>query len=96
MNMTKAKAIKPINRNIIVKMDDRETQSAGGIHLPEQSHVTNVWGEVVAVSDECEDFEVGDRAFVSLHVGTHMKIDRHQDVIIVDERKVHLREAAAQ
>jgi len=96
MNMLKAKPLKPINRNIIVKMDDRETETTGGIHLPEQSQITHTWGDVVAVSDQCEDFEVGDRAYVPLHVGTHMRIDRHDDVIIVDERKVLMREAAAQ
>lgn len=92
----KAKTMKPINRNIIVKMDDRKTETTGGIHLPEVSQATNVWGTAVAVSAQCEDIDEGDRVLVSLHVGTHMRIDRHDDVIIVDERKVMMREAAAQ
>jgi co-chaperonin GroES (HSP10) len=92
MNISKAKTIKPINRNIIVKMDNRETETTSGIHLPEVSQATNVWGVCVAVSDECEDIKEGDRVFVSLHVGTHMRVDRHDDVVILDERKVMLRE----
>jgi co-chaperonin GroES (HSP10) len=89
------KQMTPIGRNIIVKMLPRETQSKGGIFIPQVSQHTNTWGEVDSVGPLCiHDLKKGDRVFIPAHLGTIFRVRRTDEFVIIDESKVVCMEPA--
>lgn len=88
------RTIELINKNILVLLDQREEVSEGGIHIPEKHREANVWGEVVAISDDCKlGLKVGDRVHLPMSAGTHYIPRTGQEGVIVDEGRVLLRAA---
>ena len=79
--------MKPIKKNVLVKLDSRKEVSEGGIVIPERSMRAEEWGEVVGVGSECVDISVGDRVYVSPTQGTHY-IKDGDDMIVILETKV--------
>jgi len=75
-------------------MDGRKKESEGGIALPEVSQTTETWGEVTSAGPETKHLQVGDRVYVSPHVGTHT-ILAGVDYILVREGEVKAREKRA-
>lgn len=77
----------PIKDRVLVRMDARETETKGGIVLPEFSQTTATWGDVVAVGNKCNDCTVGSRVMVESHLGTHV-IVKGVDYILIEESKI--------
>jgi chaperonin GroES len=77
----------PIKDRVLVRMDARKEQTAGGIVLPEFSQTTETWGEVCAVGNKVEDLRTGDRVMVESHVGTHVVV-KGVDYILIEESRV--------
>lgn len=78
------KRLRPIKKNILVRLDARETVSEGGIHIPSKAQRAEEWGEVVRTGELCQHISVGDRVLVKSTQGTHY---RHEgtDMIVVNE-----------
>ena len=85
--------IRPLNDRILVKRLEEETQTAGGIIIPDSAKEKPAEGEIVAVgpgkmNDSGErvamDVKTGDRVLFSKYGGTDVKLDS-QDFLIMRE-----------
>ncbi|MCI5145538.1 MAG: co-chaperone GroES [Candidatus Electrothrix sp. AR3] len=85
--------IRPLNDRILVKRLEEETQTAGGIIIPDSAKEKPAEGEIVAVgpgkmNDAGErvamDVQTGDRVLFSKYGGTDVKLDS-QDFLIMRE-----------
>ncbi len=83
--------LKPLGDRIVVKALEAETQSAGGIILPDAAQQKPQKGEVLAVgpgkildngSRSAVDVQVGDKVVYSKYGGTEIKVGG-EDVIIL-------------
>ena len=84
-------SIQPLDDRIIVKRSDAETQSAGGILLPENAKEKPQKGEVIAVGhgkqlDSGEratpDVNAGDVVLFGKYSGTEITVDGDEVVIL--------------
>ncbi|CAK8711496.1 MAG: co-chaperone GroES [Candidatus Electrothrix sp. AW2] len=85
--------IRPLNDRILVKRLEEETQTAGGIIIPDSAKEKPAEGEIVAVGpgkmndagQRCAmDVNTGDRVLFSKYGGTDVKFDG-QDYLIMRE-----------
>jgi len=70
--------IRPILDRVIVLMDDAESTTVTGLHVPQSAREQPMWGEVVAVSDAVAkrgDVRVGDRVYVDWWTGADIVVD---------------------
>ncbi|MCI5207472.1 MAG: co-chaperone GroES [Candidatus Electrothrix sp. ATG2] len=85
--------IRPLNDRILVKRLEEETQTAGGIIIPDSAQEKPAEGEIVAVGPgkmndagqrAAMDVNAGDRVLFSKYGGTDVKFDG-QDYLIMRE-----------
>jgi len=85
--------IRPLNDRILVKRLEEETQTAGGIIIPDSAQEKPAEGEIVAVGPgkmndagqrAAMDVQTGDRVLFSKYGGTDVKFDG-QDYLIMRE-----------
>ncbi len=85
--------IRPLNDRILVKRLEEETQTAGGIIIPDSAQEKPAEGEIVAVGPgkmneagqrAVMDVETGNRVLFSKYGGTDVKFDG-QDYLIMRE-----------
>ena len=85
--------IRPLNDRILVKRLEEETQTAGGIIIPDSAQEKPAEGEIVAVGPgkmndagqrAAMDVKAGDRVLFSKYGGTDVKFDG-QDYLIMRE-----------
>jgi chaperonin GroES len=85
--------IRPLNDRILVKRLEEETQTAGGIIIPDSAKEKPAEGEIVAVGPgkmndagqrAAMDVQTGDRVLFSKYGGTDVKFDG-QDYLIMRE-----------
>lgn len=75
--------IKPRGKRIVVKRDEAESVSAGGIVIPEAAKETKESGVIQLVGPECpDDIKVGDRVLFGKYAGT----DYGNNCLLLDER----------
>lgn len=79
--------LRPINRNLLVRLKAREDISQGGIHIPTAAQEAEDWGVVVAVGEEVEDLAPDEVIFVRKSSGTHYT-ERGEDFVIIEENRV--------
>lgn len=88
--------LKPIQDRVIIKREEAEDKTAGGIIIPDTSKEKPSKGVVVAVGDGARDdkgslipmtLKVGDRVFFTKWGGTEVKID-NEDLLIMKESDV--------
>lgn len=88
--------LKPIQDRILVRREDAEIKTSGGIIIPETSQEKPSRGVVVAVGDGARDekgniipmtLKVGDKIFFTKWGGTEVKID-DEDLLIMKESDV--------
>jgi co-chaperonin GroES (HSP10) len=77
----------PINDLVLVQMDNRKTESDGGIAIPEFSQTTETWGQVARVGNSCERVIEGDEVYVPSHLGTHIVL-QGADYVLIQESKI--------
>ena len=84
-------ALKPLADRIIIKAVEAETQTAGGILLPDSAKEKPQQGEVVAVGPgklldngklSPMDVQVGDRLYYARYGGTEVKIGLEEFIIL--------------
>ena len=88
--------LKPIQDRILVKREEAEEKTSGGIIIPDTSKEKPSKGVVVAVGDGARDdkgniipmtLKVGDKVFFTKWGGTEIKID-DEDLLIMKESDV--------
>jgi chaperonin GroES len=95
--------IRPLHDRVIVKREEEERKSAGGIVIPDTATEKPIFGKVVAVGKgkilengeiRPVDLKVGDRILFGKYSGTEVKMDgdelvvmREEDVMAVIEGK---------
>lgn len=79
------KAFTAIGKNVLVKLDRREEESEGGIHIPERFREVHIWGEAVSVGESCKACIAGDRVLVPRTQGTQIQVRGHEYAVIVED-----------
>ena len=77
--------IKPIKKNIVVLVDERQEKTAGGIIIPQKpDEMPSSTGIVMAVGSEVEDVEVGQKVIFQALDGHDIKIDGKEYTVLKD------------
>ena len=88
--------LKPLGDRIVIKALEAETQSSGGIFLPEAAQEKPQQGEVIAVGPgkmldngkmSSVDVQIGDKIVYAKYRGTEIKVGG-EDVIILTSSDV--------
>jgi chaperonin GroES len=88
--------LKPIQDRVLVKREDAEERTAGGIIIPDTSKEKPSKGKVTAVGSGARDdkgniipmtLKVGDRVFFTKWGGTEVKIDG-EELLIMKESDI--------
>lgn len=83
--------IKPLRDKVLIKVEEEEEKTAGGIYLPDTAKEKPQRGVVVAVGDGKMTDEgklipisvkVGDRVIFSKYAGTEIKLNGEKHVIL--------------
>ncbi len=75
--------LKPLGKRVIIKKVEAEEKTASGIVLPSQAKEKPQLAEVLAIGSEITDIKVGDKVVFKKFVGTEIKVDG-EELIIVD------------
>ncbi|BDI31288.1 10 kDa chaperonin 1 [Capsulimonas corticalis] len=93
---------RPLSDKVLVKPSDAETQTAGGIFIPDSAKQKPQEGEVIAVgpgrvlddgSRSTLTVQVGDKVIYSKYGGTELKLDG-AEYVILDEDQIYAVHAA--
>ena len=88
---------RPLSDNVLVKPSEAETQTSGGIYIPDSAKQKPQEGEVIAVgpgrilddgSRSALSVAVGDTVIYSKYGGTELKLDG-QDYMILGEEQIY-------
>ena len=84
-------SIKPLTDRIVVKSEEAETTTKGGIIIPDSAKEKPQRGEVMAVGngkiDEPMTLKVGDKVLYGKYSGTELNVDG-EDLLIMRESDV--------
>lgn len=89
--------IQPLNDRILVRRDDAEKMTPGGIHIPDTNQEPPLQGEVLAVGAGAIlhdgkrrplDVAIGDRVLFNRYAGTEIEVD-DEKLLIMTEGEVH-------
>ena len=88
---------RPLSDKVLVKPSEAETQTSGGIFIPDSAKQKPQEGEVIAVgpgrilddgSRSTLTVNVGDKVIFSKYGGTELKLDG-QEYMILDENQIY-------
>ena len=75
--------VKPLGDRILVKMQEMETKTAGGILIPQTAQEKTQEGIVVAIGDdEAIKVKVNDRVIYDKYAGTTIKVGGDEQLIL--------------
>lgn len=75
--------IKPMGDRVLIKMEEVEEKTAGGIFIPQTAQEKTQVGEVVALGDdESITVTVGQKVMYDKYAGTTIKIDGKDHLIL--------------
>jgi len=75
--------INPIGERVLVKMQEGETKTAGGIFIPDTAQEKTQIGEVIAVGDdEAVTVKIGQKIIYDKYAGTSIKVDGDEQLIL--------------
>ena len=86
--------IRPLHDRVIVKREEQERKSAGGIVIPDTATEKPTFGKVIAVGKgkilengdvRPVDLTVGDRILFGKYSGTEVKMDGYELVVMREE-----------
>lgn len=86
-----SKAIRPLHDRVVVKREEEETKSAGGIVLPGSAAEKPACGEVIAVGSgrimdngdvRSLDVKIGDKVVFGQYGGNTVKLDGEEFLIL--------------
>lgn len=78
-------AVRPLNKRVVVRLEQADEKSKGGIYLPEQAKEKPQTGIIVAAADDCETVKVKERVVFAKYTGTEISVDGVEYVLIKDE-----------
>ena len=76
---------KPTVDRVLIKSDDAEDVSAGGIYIPPIGQETPSKGTIMAIGPKVEDIVLGDYVVYGKYAGTVVQIDGEEFVILEEE-----------
>jgi len=76
---------KPLNRRVLVKLDEQKRQTESGIYIPESAQNDFSTGKVKAVGNEAVLVKAGDKIMFANTVGIDIEIDGETFRLIPDE-----------
>lgn len=76
--------VKPLGDRILVKMEQEDEKTKGGLFIPETAQEKTQIGAVVAVGTDDDEITVktGDRVMFDKYAGTTVKIDDEDHLIL--------------
>ena len=75
--------IKPLGDRVLVKVEEADQQTAGGIYIPDTAQEKTQNGVVVAVGDDEEiKVKVDDKIIYDKYAGTSVKVDDEEQLIV--------------
>lgn len=75
MSKVKSKiGIIPLESRVVIKKDEKEVKTSGGIIIPDTASPKIDKGTVLAVGKLCEEVKVNDRIIFDKHSGTDIEI----------------------
>ena len=80
--------LKPLQKNVILKKEkaEKETKTASGIILTDNSKNKPSYATVVAIGPESEaEIKVDDKVVYKEYSGTDVKLDEEEFIIVEDE-----------
>lgn len=86
--------IRPLHDRVLVKRVSQDTQTAGGLYIPDTAKEKPIQAEVVAVGAGKRDkkgnvvaldVKVGDRVLFSKYSGTEVKLDGEEHLIMRED-----------
>lgn len=80
-----------IGGKVLIRLDDRPTQTETGLALPEYSREATTWGTVVATGPRVKELQPDNRVHVPRTLGHHFRRGG-RDYIIVEENRLALME----
>lgn len=88
------KKLRPLSDRILVKREEEETKTAGGILIPDNAKEKPVYGVVIAVGNgkalpdgsvRALDIKEGDKILFSKYSGTEVKVDGVEHLILRED-----------
>lgn len=76
---------KPLNKRVLVKLDEQKKQTESGIYIPESAQNDFSTGKVKAVGNEAVLVKAGDKIMFAHTVGIDIEIDGETFRLIPDE-----------
>jgi chaperonin GroES len=78
--------VKPLSDRVLVKLEEKETKTSGGIIIPDTAQEKTQIGKVVAVGPGDDKVTVtvspGQRVMYDKYAGTQVKIDGEEHLIL--------------
>jgi chaperonin GroES len=76
--------IKPLGDRVLVKLEESETKTAGGIYIPQTAQEKTQTGEVTAIGDDKDAItvKVGQKVMYDKYAGTNVEIEGKDHLII--------------
>jgi chaperonin GroES len=76
--------IRPLGERILVKVQEGESKTAGGIFIPQTAQEKTQEGVVIAVGDDKDAIKVkvNDRIMYDKYAGTQIKIDGVEHLVV--------------
>ncbi len=76
--------IKPIGDRVLVKMEDVEEKTSGGIYIPQTAQEKTQIGKIVAIGDDKDAIKVkvGQKIMYDKYAGTSVKLDGEEQLIM--------------
>jgi chaperonin GroES len=76
--------VKPIGDRVLVKLEETEEKTSGGIYIPQTAQEKTQIGKVVAVGDDKEAIQVkvGQKIMYDKYAGTTVKVSGEEQLIL--------------
>lgn len=76
--------LQPLGDRVLLKVEEGETKTAGGLFIPQTAQEKTQIGKVIAVGDDKDAIKVkaGDRVMYDKYAGTSVKIDGDDHLIV--------------
>ena len=76
--------VKPLGDRVLIKIQESETKTAGGIIIPQTAQEKTQTGVVVAIGTDTEVIKVkeNDKVMYDKYAGTQVKIDGTEHLIV--------------
>ena len=76
--------IKPIGDRVLVRMEEVEEKTSGGIYIPQTAQEKTQMGVVEAIGDDTDIIKVakGDKVMYDKYAGTSIKVDGKEKLLL--------------